>query len=359
MPDNKITRFFLGANSEQGFYSLYDGFARPEDGVFLYVLKGGPGCGKSSFMKRIGARADCEGLDVEYIHCSGDPESLDAVYIPALGVAYADGTSPHVLDPPYPAAGGAYLDLGSFYDIDNLKPRLAEIMALNRRYKGKYKESYALLSSAGSVAVRPLPELMTRDVDSSVRRRARSLIGRELDRVSASGTGRIDKRFLSAISCQGSVFFDATIYEIAPRVCVLDNDLGFAQAYLDECVKAAHERGYDMIVCPDCLTPEKTQAVLIPEAGLALLESGRRSRWTGEVYRHVRLDAMADTQALSQLRPAMRTAEKLRAAIIAEAEKKLAAAKALHDEVEAVYNPHVDFGGVYELVEKHAEMLGI
>lgn len=359
MPDNKITRYFLGANSARGFYSLYDGFSRPEDGVFLYVLKGGPGCGKSSFMRRIGARADCEGLDVEYIHCSGDPESLDAVYIPALGVAYADGTSPHVLDPPYPAAGGAYLDLGSFYDLGALRPKLEDIMDLNRRYKDKYKESYALLASAGSVAVRPLPELMTAEVDGAVRRRARSLMGRELGRISAAGSGRVEKRFLSAISCQGSVFLDATVYEITPRVCVLDNDLGFAQSYLDECVKAAHERGYDIIVCPDCLTPENTQAVLIPEVGLALLESGRRSRWTGEVYRHVRLDAMADARTLSRLRPAMRTAEKLRAAIITEAEKKLAGAKALHDELEVVYNPHVDFGGVYELVEKHAEILGI
>ncbi len=357
MPDNTITRYFLGANSAQGFYSLYDGFANPEDGAFLYVIKGGPGCGKSSFMKRIGAHADCAGLDVEYIHCSGDPDSLDAVYIPELGIAYADGTAPHVLDPPFPAASGAYLDLGVFYNTALLRPQLENIMSLNRSYKGKYAESYSLLSAAGSVSLRPVPELMTEDVEFAVRRRARSLMGRELKH--GRGPGQAALRFLSAISCEGSVFLESTVSELCPRVCALDNELGFAQAYLDECLSCTRERGYDVIVCPDCLTPDKTQALLIPEAGLALLSVNRRFCWQGEVYRHVRLDAMADAEILRRVRPSLRTAEKLRTALINEAEKKLAEAKAMHDELEQVYNPHVNFDGVYELVEKHATMLSI
>ncbi len=357
MPDNTITRYFLGANSAQGFYSLYDCFAKPEDGVFLYVIKGGPGCGKSSFMKRIGARADCAGLDVEYIHCSGDPASLDAVLIPELGVAYADGTAPHVLDPPFPAAGGAYFDLGSFYDTAALRPKLESIISLNQRYKAMYAESYTLLSAAGSVTIRPSSGLITEEAVLAARRRARSLMGRELGR--GSGSGRAVRRFISAISCEGGVFLDSTVSELCPRVCELDNELGIAQDYLDECLACALARGCNVIVCPDCLTPEKTQALLIPEAGLALLCVNRRCRWQGEVYRHVRLDALADAEALRRARPSMRTAEKLRSALTAEAEKKLAGAKTLHDELEGVYNPHVDFDGVYALVEKHAEALGI
>ena len=73
------TRFFLGANSKRGFSSLYESFCDPAAGDFLWVLKGGPGCGKSTLMKRIGAAAEEIGEPVEYIHCSGDPDSLDAV----------------------------------------------------------------------------------------------------------------------------------------------------------------------------------------------------------------------------------------------------------------------------------------
>lgn len=92
-----VTRYFLGGNTASGFVSFYGQFCRgPED--FLWVIKGGPGCGKSSFMKTIGKAAENAGLDVEYVLCSGDPDSVDGVYLPALHTGYADGTAPHVLE---------------------------------------------------------------------------------------------------------------------------------------------------------------------------------------------------------------------------------------------------------------------
>ena len=98
-----VTQYFLGGNTVRGFVSFYSGFCRgPED--FLWVIKGGPGCGKSSFMKTIGRAAEEKGLDVEYVLCSGDPESVDGVYFPALHTGYADGTAPHVLEAVTPGA---------------------------------------------------------------------------------------------------------------------------------------------------------------------------------------------------------------------------------------------------------------
>ena len=47
--------FFLGANSPSGFYSLYDQLIDPAQARDILILKGGPGCGKSSLMKRVAA----------------------------------------------------------------------------------------------------------------------------------------------------------------------------------------------------------------------------------------------------------------------------------------------------------------
>ena len=105
--------YFLGANSRSGFYSLYSGFPPGEDS-FLHIIKGGPGNGKSRFMRRIAAAAESQGLDVEYVLCSGDPDSLDGVYIPALRAAWCDGTAPHVTEPRIFGASGDYVNLGSF-----------------------------------------------------------------------------------------------------------------------------------------------------------------------------------------------------------------------------------------------------
>ena len=99
-------RYFLGANSPAGFYSLYDQLIDPAEADAVFILKGGPGCGKSTLMKRVAAAAEERGLQVEYIRCSGDPDSLDGVVIPQLNsldaillpekkTAIVDGTAPH------------------------------------------------------------------------------------------------------------------------------------------------------------------------------------------------------------------------------------------------------------------------
>ena len=143
-----VRHYFLGANTGGGFVSVYDEFCPPECGVFLWVLKGGPGCGKSSFMKKIGKAAEDAGLDVEYELCSADPDSLDGVLIPAWHVGYADGTSPHVLEVALPAASGAYVDLGQFYDVAALRPKREALADLTEKYRAQYAIAYTALVEA-------------------------------------------------------------------------------------------------------------------------------------------------------------------------------------------------------------------
>lgn len=99
MVSSPKVQYFLGANSPSGFYSLYSELLPPEQARGIYILKGGPGCGKSTLMRRIAALAEETGEPVEYILCSGDPASLDAVVLPEKRIALVDGTAPHVVVP--------------------------------------------------------------------------------------------------------------------------------------------------------------------------------------------------------------------------------------------------------------------
>ncbi len=92
-------QYFLGANSAQGFVSLYHELLDERNATALYVLKGGAGCGKSTLMRKVGEEMERQGFDVEYILCSGDPDSLDAILIPEKAVAIMDGTAPHGKEP--------------------------------------------------------------------------------------------------------------------------------------------------------------------------------------------------------------------------------------------------------------------
>ena len=129
--------YFLGANSCRGFYSLYGSFP-PEEDSFLHIIKGGPGNGKSGFMRRLAAAAEEKGLEVETVLCSGDPDSLDGIYIPALGQAWCDGTAPHVAEPAAFAVDADYVNLGVFCHLPLSSSDGEQVQGLNRAYKALY-----------------------------------------------------------------------------------------------------------------------------------------------------------------------------------------------------------------------------
>ena len=60
-----------------------------------YFIKGRPGTGKSTFMRRFAAKAMSMGYDTEVYYCSFDPYSYDMVIIPELSLCVFDSTSPH------------------------------------------------------------------------------------------------------------------------------------------------------------------------------------------------------------------------------------------------------------------------
>jgi hypothetical protein len=90
-----VTNFFAGANSGDGFQNLFSEVVDLADTYDLMVLKGGPGVGKNTFMREIGRCMEAAGTPVEYLWCSGDPDSLDGVVLPAIRCAVVDGTAPH------------------------------------------------------------------------------------------------------------------------------------------------------------------------------------------------------------------------------------------------------------------------
>lgn len=95
MPNPTILRFFLGANSSQGFVSRFDQLGNPNEGWRCTIIKGGPGTGKSSIMKSLVTAMADQCNYIEEIYCSSDVDSLDGVIFPEKKLSIADGTSPH------------------------------------------------------------------------------------------------------------------------------------------------------------------------------------------------------------------------------------------------------------------------
>lgn len=94
MSKGKIRHMFPGGNTSLGFFSYYDYILSQEEAARIIIIKGGPGVGKSTFMKKIANEMAEIGYDLEYMHCSSDNNSLDGVVIPEIKVALVDGTAP-------------------------------------------------------------------------------------------------------------------------------------------------------------------------------------------------------------------------------------------------------------------------
>lgn len=67
-----------------------------------YFIKGRPGTGKSTFLKKIAQKAVEAGFRVEIYHCAFDPQSLDMIVLRELDFCLFDSTSPHEYFPSLP-----------------------------------------------------------------------------------------------------------------------------------------------------------------------------------------------------------------------------------------------------------------
>ena len=95
----QVTNFFAGANSGNGFQNLFSQIVNLDNTYDFQILKGGPGVGKNTYMRELGRCMEESGTAVEYLWCSGDPDSLDGLVLPELHCAVADGTFPHAAAP--------------------------------------------------------------------------------------------------------------------------------------------------------------------------------------------------------------------------------------------------------------------
>ena len=136
---------FLGAATPQGSVDFVPSLT--QDIARRYFLKGRPGTGKSTLLKRIVVQAEKKGRDVEVYHCGFDPNSLDMVIIRDLNTAILDSTAPHEY---FPArAGDEIIDL---YQI-LIKPGTDTLHAdalgeISSQYKEKIRDATALLAQA-------------------------------------------------------------------------------------------------------------------------------------------------------------------------------------------------------------------
>ena len=343
MSDQLTRHMFPGGNTANGFVGFFPHILSIRDANRIYVTKGGPGVGKSTLMKRIGQAAQDRGYAVEYFHCSSDPDSLDAIHIPALRVAMLDGTAPHVVDPQMPGAVDGITNLGEFLMDDRMQAYKEAIGEIQDNVSRSFGRAFRFLSAARQIREDAAASYA---VDEGARHK---LLGKWMDRIfeavpMGDHVGRERDLYLSAITPKGLVhFLDEFSARHRWRVrAPWGTDLSEGLKLLS---RMACMRGLN-VECYHCaLDADRIEHLYI--SGLDLLISTENEYHAATVSAERTIDL---TEGFVTPLDAKRIDidQQLFDILVEQAVESLARAKALHDDLEAYYIDHMNYAGVQE-----------
>lgn len=343
---SSTSHYFLGANSENGFVSLFDSVVLQTKSQ--YIIKGGPGTGKSTLMKRLAGAAAENGYETELIHCPSDPDSLDGVYIKGADIFIADGTPPHTLEPIYPGAVGHIINLYDFWDEDFLANNTANIKSLNKEISKLFERVYLYLSASGKL----LRDIQKIGLSCLNKVKYKGYFERFAAKYLKPSDGNYseEKRFISAITPKGYITFDEFTKEDRKTV-VIEDDFGLAASALEIIRNRAVKNKHHVIICYSPLSPSQIQHLIIPSANLNICTSNDLCRISSKPYCKINIARFLNEEELKKHKGKLSFLRKARKSIINEAIELLENCKSKHDELEEIYKTAVDYKRLNEYTD--------
>lgn len=344
--------FYLGANTPQGFFSYYDELNNAAK-TRKYIIKGGPGTGKSSFMRKFADTAKKGGESVEYIICSSDPHSLDAVVLIDRGISFVDGTAPHIVDPVYPGAYDEIINLGGFWNVSRLKNARENIEQLNRQISESFKGAYRYLSAAKHVED-DIGGIISGEIDYDRMIRLASRISKtEFGSKAADEAGSVSSRFISGVTPLGINHYLNENLSSFERIYNIYDPFKIGGLLIKKLSDAAVRAGHDVINCYCPMSPdEEPEHVIIEDLSLAFVTSNTYHRYEGDAIRRINLERYVSEDVRRDNRQKLKFNHKLKASLVNRAIDYIKEAKALHDILETNYIKAMDFKKINSLQSK-------
>lgn len=342
-------KYFAASNSERGFVSYFGEIFNPLKLKQIYIIKGGPGTGKSYFMKRIAEAARLYGHNVELYYCSSDQASLDGLKIDGE-IAFLDGTPPHSTDAVFPGAVENIVNLGAFWNPDKLMSELTRIRNLSYKKKQYYNAAYGYLSAYGALCrVSDIYTGEACDLDKIKRTAARML---------SNYRGESEKQkpqitIIGSVGMEGSVVLDS-FENCASRVISvreLSCSMGdISHLFMEELVHEAEIKNIGISISPDPIVPSRIGAVKILCDGTVFLTDALASGRSPEKV--VSCERFIKKCELSPLKKQLKKITYERKNLLELAENELSRIKEVHFEIEDIYKSAMDFDAKEHFTEE-------
>lgn len=359
MAKGKVREFFPGGNTSLGFFSYYD-YLVPSDATRIMIIKGGPGVGKSSFMKALATEMNERGFDVELHHCSSDHHSLDGVVFPEIGVALMDGTSPHQIDPSHPGAVDEIINLGDYWDEKGIRRSRTEIIELSREIGRNFRRAYRYLKAAKVIG----DDLEAINLEGLAIGKANKIAAELIEGLfcqyhATEKMGELRKLFASAITPEGFQNYLPGILGTQPKVVVITGGVGTGKAtLLNKVLTAALEKGFRCEGFYCAFDPYKIEHLIIPNLGIGFTTAVEPHCYPlSEASRVIQMDQCVAPFISTKYGKVIENDTKLINELFETAISFIARAKHLHDQMEAFYVPNMDFAAVTELRRRTLERI--
>lgn len=355
----KVFRYFLGANSPQGYISRFDQLG--EAGAWRrWVVTGGSAQGRAALIAQAQKRLVPRCTEVEEIRSTGDPKRVEGLILPEHRIAIADGGPPHFLRPQCPGAYERIVSLWECLDQDALYRAREELLALGEEEKRLWKDARGYLYAAGALA----GDLAS--VGSAAMNRgkvlayARGAALREFPHPLPGGKrGREQVRFLSALTGEGMVLLRETVAAAAPRTIAIEDSWGAAaNALLESLRELALESGVDVLVCRCPLFPfTKIDHLLLPQLGLGFVTLNRATASALEELceRTIHASRFCDGSILRERRARSSFLRKAAAGMLEQAGALLAQAEEVRGRLDGIYHAAMDQEAAGKIARQVAE----
>lgn len=332
--------YFAAANTKDGFYSYFDDIFFNPSIKRRYIIKGGPGTGKSSFMKRVALWAQKKGLEVEYYYCSSDTSSLDGVIIDGR-VAMLDGTAPHSYDTVLPGACDEIINLGDFWNASKLSDSADDITRLGAKKREHYSHAYGYLAAAGKVR---------ETLDSIIKPcmkwdKMTAAVCRSCDKIKVTDGVRSADRIcqMTALGTAGEVHFDTLLNLAKERYLVVDH-YGTAPMFLDSLCRRARDVGRSVWMSLDVVDHSTPTELYFPDSGeyYGICDADRMTDDDVSLH-HINMKRFVDAESFSNIRYSYRVGRQAYRSLIDLATYQLSLAGQVHGQIESFYVGAMDF----------------
>lgn len=271
MTTNTIN-YYAGGNTAKGFVNLFDTNLRSLRKIF--ILKGGPGTGKSTLMKKIGIFWVDKGYNIEYLHCSADNDSIDGVINTVLKIGIVDGTAPHIIEPTAPGAKEEYLNLGIAWDSSKLEPYVEKILDLNSRIKECYENAYSYYAKALKVHDEWEKIYISNMNFEKADVLAQKVINLMLNNKKLNKKSQVNHRFMGAATPNGPIDFIENLTNTVSKRYFLKGRPGSGKStLLKKLAKEANSRGFDIEVYHCGFDANSLDMIILRELSICIFDS--------------------------------------------------------------------------------------